>query len=141
MWKKNELGPMSPCRVLEFQQNARNFIFHAVAVLGFITVSFSCRAKIVDCPPIVSKGVEYSSHSNYVQAVEQSTRKILWRTALFTEVYTRKFDPNLEEDVQWNIACIREVRTSEVLVSDRRARVFHVNRTNGSLIATEKSSK
>jgi outer membrane protein assembly factor BamB len=100
-------------------------------------LSSSVCAKIADCPAISKNGTEYSSHSNYVQAINQSTGQLLWRTQLFTELYTKEFSPELEEDVQWNIACIREVQAKEVVVSDKKGRIFRVNRTNGKLLSTK----
>ena len=116
----------------------------AIGTLGavvFVLASPACLAKIVDCPAIARGGVEYSSHDNYVQAVRHSTGALVWRTVLFTEPYTREFDPQLEEDVQWNIACLREVQAAEVVVSDRRGRIFRVSRASGKLIAMKEAPK
>lgn len=98
-------------------------------------VSTSGLAKVGDCPPLVSQGIVYSSHGAEVQAVRQATGQLLWKTVLFTELYARKFDPTLEEDVQWNLACVRELRPREVVVTDSKGRTFRVSRADGRLVA------
>jgi outer membrane protein assembly factor BamB len=104
-------------------------------------LSSSVYGKIADCPAISKNGTEYSSHGNYVQAINQSTGQVLWRTELFPpEVYTKAFNPTIEE-VQQNISCIREVQAKEVVVSDKRGRIFRVNRTNGKLLSTKNPSE
>jgi outer membrane protein assembly factor BamB len=108
--------------------------FSTITAVFIAITTFACEAKIVDCSPIVIKNTEYSSHSNYVQAVNKSTGKRLWKTVLFKEIYTQDFNPKLEEDVQWNIACILEVRKNVLVITDNKKRTFHVNKLIGNII-------
>ena len=108
----------------------------ALATWALASAPMPGHAKVADCPPIVSGGIQYSSHANEVQAVMLATGKVLWRTALFNETYIGARDPAEEEDVQWNIACVREVRARDVLATDRRKRVFRLDRFSGKRIGT-----
>ncbi len=109
-------------------------LFIALATWALSSAPASSHAKVTDCPPIISGGIQYSSHANEVQAVMLATGKVLWRTALFSETYIGARDPAEEEDVQWNIACVREVRARDVLATDRRKRVFRLDRFSGRVI-------
>ena len=108
----------------------------ALAIWALASAPMPGHAKVADCPPIVSDGIQYSSHANEVQAATVATGKVLWRTVLFTETYVGAHDPAKEEDVQWNIACVREVRAREVRATDRRKRVFRLDRFSGKLFGT-----
>jgi len=99
------------------------------------------HAKIVDCPPVVADGVEYSSHANYVQATARASGEVIWKTVLFADTYARKPNPRLEEDVQWNIACIREVGQDEVFATDLLQRVFRLNKSSGKLLDVTRRSR
>lgn len=101
----------------------------------FIAASSVSQAKIFDCEPIVSEQIKYSSHDNYVEAVDISTGKVLWKTILFSERYVGRYNPNLEEDVQWNIACIRAVQGNEVIVHDGKGRIFNLDKLNGKIVS------
>jgi hypothetical protein len=101
----------------------------------------NCHAKIVDCPPISEGHVEFRSHSDYVESTDTLTGKLLWHSILVTGSDSRNFDPSLEEDVQWNIVCIREVRRDQVIATDKRDRVFYLNKKSGKIFKISNSSK
>lgn len=99
-----------------------------------------CWAKIADCPVIVVSDTQYSSHANYIQATHKSTGAIVWRTILFTESFRGTLDPTREEDVQWNIACLRSVKSGVVVASDSKHRIFRLNATTGKILAAERET-
>jgi hypothetical protein len=103
-------------------------IICAVAAIG-------SEAKIVDCPPIESAHVTFRSHANYIETVDAEAGKTLWRSTLFPESDVATVDKGLEEDVQWNIACIKEVNASEVVATDRNGRVFRLDRFSGAVLS------
>ena len=111
--------------------------FPHLVLIAYLLIAASSvsQAKIIDCEPIVSEQIKYSSHSNYVEAVEISTGKVLWKTILFSERYVDHYNPNLEEDVQWNIACIRAIQGNEVIVHDGKGRIFKVSKLNGRIVS------
>lgn len=110
-------------------------------VWGLLLISSACAAKVADCPPLASGGTVYSSHRNHVQAVNQATGQLLWRTVLFADRVLPDFDPMLEEDVQWNLACLQEVRADRLVVSDRQGRTFQLCKDKGTLIAAKDRCK
>jgi hypothetical protein len=96
--------------------------------------AIACEAKVGDCPPIESEHVTFSSHANYVEAVDTQTGKRLWRSTLFSEKNVKTIDKTLEEDVQWDVACIKEVNASEVVATDGKGREFHLDRFSGAIL-------
>ncbi|TDK66396.1 hypothetical protein [Sapientia aquatica] len=97
----------------------------------------AAHSKIGNCTPLVENGVEYSSHSNYVQATEIQTGKLIWQTELFKEKFIGEYNPKLEEDVQWNIVCVRTIVGDEILVTDGKHREFKVNKKSGVVSTSE----
>ena len=91
----------------------------------------SASAKIVDPKPLVIEGIEYSSHTNEVVAIDIKSRKVLWKTVLPVD-WQQQNNGNLEADVQWNI--ITELRLhdmGELSVKFRRGNMFMIDRMTG----------
>lgn len=95
-------------------------------------------AKIGDCPAIQDNGVTYQSHGDYIEATDNKTQKILWHTQLFDDS-KRIIDPNIEEDVQANIACIISVRGDKIFAKDKRNHRFTLDKATGKVIDTRTS--
>jgi hypothetical protein len=104
------------------------------ALLFFPVVAI---AKIVDCPAIVDRGIRYSSHANYLQAVNENTEKLIWQTELRRPKNSKppKIDPLLEADVQFEIACIKQVEKKQVIGS-YAGKTFRLNKKNGRVISS-----
>ncbi len=146
----------------------KRLLHNLLLLFAILTMSISASyGKIGDCPAIKQKGILYLSHSNYLEAVkinqvfdyDDKARekivetkenqqfyaldqiyygKLLWHTGLFSEKYVGDYNPSLEEDVQWNISCIKEVTADTVIATDRRNRKFYVDKVTGKLLKTVK---
>ncbi len=92
------------------------------------------EAKIVDFPSITVDKVIYESHDNYVEAIDQNTGKRIWKTSLFDDIYKEEYNPRIEKDAQLNIACIRTISGSDIIVADSKGRTFHVDTRTGKLL-------
>ena len=105
-----------------------------------LCIASAAHSKTGDCRPIVDNGVEFSTHSNYVQATEINTGKLIWRTELFKEKFIGEYNSKLEEDVQWNLACVRTIVGDDISVTDGKQREFKVNKKSG-IVSTNDISK
>lgn len=92
-------------------------------------------AKIGDCPAVEDNGVIYRSHSDYVEATDNHTQKLLWHTQLFDDS-KRITDPNIEQDVQANIACIMDVQGDKIFAKDKRNHRFILDKRTGKVLET-----
>jgi hypothetical protein len=92
------------------------------------------QAKIADCEPIAYGHAIFRSHANYIEAYDVAHQTLLWHTELFSDKYLGSYDPKIEEDVQWNIACVRGLQDNVVLVSDGHGKRYAVDKNSGSVM-------
>ena len=119
-------------------------IRHKIFIIVLFNNAFLCNycyAKIVDCPPIVLKNIQYSSHDNYILAYDMQEKKELWRTELFIETFLDDVNVFLETDAQLNIACIEDVNSLEVVATDNRHRKYFLDAKDGSIRYKTKNGK
>ena len=104
------------------------FLSSALLLAGTLT------AKVIDPSPIVAGSVTYRSHSNYVEAIATYTNTTLWRTVLFQAGYVGKHNPQIEDDVQWNIITELRLDGSSLVVQNARKEVFRVDTKTGKVL-------
>ena len=90
-------------------------------------------SKIGDPAPIVLGQVTYQSHANYVEAVASESMKVIWHTELYSSIAPKGYDPNLEEDAQWNIISTIKVVGDDIEARDGKGRTFRVNAKTGRI--------
>ena len=66
---------------------------------------------------------------------------LIWRTVLYKEIHGGQYDPNLEQDVQWNIACVQKLASDNLVASDKKGRIFLVNRYSGKIVKSPLDSR
>jgi hypothetical protein len=91
-------------------------------------------AKVVDPKPIFVGNVTYRSHSNYVEAIVTRTEKVLWKTILFEEGYVGKYDPDLEDDVQWNIIYELRLDSGVLFARNGKGEEFYIDIKTGTVL-------
>jgi len=107
-------------------------------------------AKIADPPAIPEGEYLYLSHANtvekavavsrfeHIRAVATGRGKVVWRRELYQDIEPAKYDPNLEQDVQWNIITSLEMRGDTIVVTNKEGDVFVLDKTSGALIRQER---
>jgi hypothetical protein len=107
-------------------------IAFVVILLG---ASSMVLAKIADPPPVILGNILFRSHLDYVEAVESSTSKILWKTVLFQSGYIGKYDPSLEEDVQQNIINELKLNGDVLIVRNNKGEEFRIDSKTGKVLS------
>lgn len=95
-------------------------------------VASTASAKVGDPPPVIDADVIYRSHANYVEAINQKTRKQLWKTVAF-ENSNGKLDPDLEADVQMNIISVIKLQGQFIYIRNRQGDEFLLIKATGKV--------
>ncbi len=107
-------------------------------------------AKVADPPAIQEGEFLYLSHANtvekavavsrfeHIRAVATGRGKVVWRRELYQGIEPAKYDPNLEQDVQWNIITSLEMRGDTIVATNKEGDVFVLDKTSGALIRQER---
>jgi outer membrane protein assembly factor BamB len=86
-----------------------------------------------DPTPVVEGNIVYRSHANYVEALKKDSPKVLWKTELYPNVYPEKYNPHLEEDVQWNIIQKLELHGRLIRAVDSKGKVYCLDKNTGKI--------
>jgi hypothetical protein len=97
----------------------------------------AAKGKVGDCKPICDGPVLFRSHANYVEAYDIAHQMLLWHTELFSDKYLGVYDPKIEEDAQWNIACVTALQGDIVQVTDGNGKRYDVDKNSGSVIESK----
>lgn len=113
---------------------------HALCFVFVITVTCSAFGKIADPKPITQDNIRYQSHRHSVWATDLRTEKVLWKTDVPMDKYREPFDPDLEEDVQWNIISSLKLQGGILHLENSKGESFRLNSATGKLITKRQQS-
>ncbi len=106
----------------------------SIALTAFAMIWIaSAFAKVGDPPPVVDGNVVYRSHDNYVEAFDSKSNNRLWKTIVYEAGYVRKFDPNLEADVQMNIIHTLRLQGDLIYIRNGKGQEFLLEKSTGKV--------
>jgi hypothetical protein len=103
----------------------------AVFATTFLWVS-SSSAKVGDPPPVVDGDVVFKSHDNYVEAFDNTSSKLLWKSIVYKAGNKSKI-PDLEEDVQWNIIKTIRLQGELIYIRNGKGQEFLLDKRTGKV--------
>jgi hypothetical protein len=115
-------------------------IIAKIGILGMLSMVLIAHAKVVDPEPVIEGNVMYSSHANYVEAINIKTKETIWKTELYKDIQPDKPIKDLEEDTQWNIIRQIEMTGSILRAVDGRGKEYFLDKSNGLSLPTPKSA-
>ena len=113
-------------------------IFVALALL-LPSLALAKRVAPAKVEPVIYQGVRYTAPNDdgrraYIEAWDVQTNKKLWDLTIFTN----RFDPALEEDVQWVFIKTLNIREGVLVVTSERDKIYRVDLKTKTVTESER---
>ncbi|HLG18237.1 MAG TPA: hypothetical protein VI895_00295 [Bdellovibrionota bacterium] len=108
--------------------------FSSSIMLAVLFCAFPVDAKIGDPKPLKIGHMLYRTHSNYVEAIDTRSSKVIWKTIVYPTIEPKNLDRNLEKDAQLNIITSIKEAGEYLLVQNKKGEQFYLDPRTGKLI-------
>jgi hypothetical protein len=101
------------------------------AFLIIFLTSQNLLAKIGDPPPVTNGTKTFRSHENYIEAIDSTSKQVLWKTLLYKRWKPIIKNPLIEEDVQWNIITSIKLDGSTLIAVNKVGSMYFLDPNTG----------
>jgi len=118
---------------------SRFVLIFVAAVLLLPSLALAKRVAPAKVEPVVYQGVRYIAPNDYgrrayIEARDVQTNKMLWDLTVFTN----RFDPTLEEDIQWVFITALNIRDGALVVTSERDKIYRVDLKTKTVTESER---
>ena len=106
---------------------------HILLTLGITLFCSLTHAEQALPITIVEDDILYRSQLNYVEAINNKSKKTLWETEVYQDIEPKTYIPGLEQDVQWNVIIKLNIEGMLIRVIDSNNKVYLLYKVSGKI--------